>query len=73
MEKKAFENIVGRGENAGNQLFLLFPQCFLFLPRQILNCLVTFILSSANAFNLVMSKNLLFGKELNAASSNAFK
>ena len=22
------ENIVGRGENAGNQHFLLFPQCF---------------------------------------------
>ena len=25
----AFENIVGKGENAGNQHFLLFPQCFL--------------------------------------------
>ena len=23
------ENIVGKGENAGYQLFLLFPQCFL--------------------------------------------
>ena len=22
------ENIVGKGENAGNQHFLLFPQCF---------------------------------------------
>ena len=22
------ENIVGKGENAGNQQFLLFPQCF---------------------------------------------
>ena len=22
------ENIVGKGENAGYQLFLLFPQCF---------------------------------------------
>ena len=28
-EKKPFENIVGKGENAGNQHFLLFPQCFL--------------------------------------------
>ena len=27
--KEAFENIVGKGENAGNQHFLLFPQCFL--------------------------------------------
>ena len=25
---KAFENIVGKGENAGDQHFLLFPQCF---------------------------------------------
>ena len=24
----AFENIVGKGENAGNQHFLLSPQCF---------------------------------------------
>ena len=26
--KKPFENIVGKGENAGNQHFLLFPPCF---------------------------------------------
>ena len=26
--RKAFENLVGKGENAGNQHFLLFPQCF---------------------------------------------
>ena len=25
----AFENIVGKGEMAGNEQFLLFPQCFL--------------------------------------------
>ena len=31
-EKKAFENIARKGENAGNQHFLLFPQCF--LPNQ---------------------------------------
>ena len=29
------ENIVGKGENAGNQYFLLFPQCFLLFPTQI--------------------------------------
>ena len=33
--KKAFENIVGKGENAGNQHFLLFPQCFLPFLKQI--------------------------------------
>ena len=27
--KRPFENIVGKGENTGNQHFLLFPQCFL--------------------------------------------
>ena len=27
--KKPFENIVGKGENAGNQHFLLFPRYFL--------------------------------------------
>ena len=26
--KKAFENILGKEENAGNQHFLLFPKCF---------------------------------------------
>ena len=35
LEKKAFENIVEKGENAGNQHFLLFPQCFLLFPTQI--------------------------------------
>ena len=36
IEKEAFENIVGKGENAGNQHFLLFPQCILPFPNQIL-------------------------------------
>ena len=29
LSRKPFENIVEKGENAGNQHFLLFPQCFL--------------------------------------------
>ena len=28
-KKKVLENTVGKGENAGNKHFLLFPQCFL--------------------------------------------
>ena len=28
LQKKPFENIMGKGENADNQHFLLFPQCF---------------------------------------------
>ena len=33
--KKPFENIVGKGENAGNQHFLIFTKCFLSVPKQI--------------------------------------
>ena len=29
LRKKALKNNEGKGENAGNQHFLLFPQCFL--------------------------------------------
>ena len=28
-KKKAFKNLAGKGQNAGKQHFLLFPQCFL--------------------------------------------
>ena len=32
-DPKAFENNLGKGENAGNQHFLLFPKCFLTIPK----------------------------------------
>ena len=35
---KMVENIVGKGENAGNQHFLLFPQCFVLFQKQISVC-----------------------------------
>ena len=35
LKKKPFENIVRKRENAGNQHFLLFPQCFLSFQKQI--------------------------------------
>ena len=35
LSKRPFEKIVGKGENAGNQHFLLFPQCFQPYQRQI--------------------------------------
>ena len=35
LEEKPFENIVGKEENAGNQHFLLFPQCFQSYERQL--------------------------------------
>ena len=61
--QKAFENIVGKGENAGNQHFIFFPQSFLLMI--IFTLWVTFILPSANGFNLDQSKIMLLGKELN--------
>ena len=64
LKKKPFENIEGKGENAGNQHFFPFPTVFSTLPRTNFHFSVTFILSSANAFNLDQSKNLLFGKKL---------
>ena len=84
----------------GNQHFLLFPQCFLSIPKEFLLfshiyfvvgkwypafspfstmfsihtkknfcCSVTFILSSANAFNLDQSKISSFGKEFMQCSA----
>ena len=64
---RPFENITGKGENAGNQHFLLFPQCFLPIPKRIF--VLKFHLSSANAFNLDQSKNLSFGKVLRSYST----
>ena len=32
--KEAFENILGKGENAGNQCFLIFPQYSVFYPSK---------------------------------------
>ena len=34
IKEKAFEYNLGKGENAGNQHFLLFSQCFLLIQRQ---------------------------------------
>ena len=52
---------MGKGENAGNQHFLFFPQCFQSSHEQFLIFNPHFILLSANAYQ---SKILSFGKEL---------
>ena len=62
LRKKALEKPMGKGENAGKQHFLLFPQCFLLYRRE-KSSLQHFMLS-ANAFNSELSKKLLFGTEL---------
>ena len=59
LRKTLFENIVGKGENADNQHFLLFSQCFLPCWKPIFEfCLICL---SASAFNLDQYKILLFG------------
>ena len=69
--KKALENTVEKGENAGNQHFLLFPLCFLLYENTKIIILAMLKLSSANAFNLVMSKILSFGKVLSPPFARA--
>ena len=64
LKMKLFEKIVGKGENAGNQHFLLFPHCFQPFPKQTSIFQSQSFLLSTNTFNLTQSKNLLFGKGL---------
>ena len=53
------ENIVGKGENAGNQHFLYFPQYYILpFPKQISFFSITFIFPSANANNLSFGKDV---------------
>ena len=61
LRKTLFENIVGKGENADNQHFLLFSQCFLPCWKQISIFEFCLICLSASAFNLDQYKILLFG------------
>ena len=61
LKMEPVENIVGKGENAGDQHFHLFPQCF--LPIKNFYFQVSFILSSASASNLYRSKKMPFGEE----------
>ena len=63
LKMKPFENIVGKVENAGNQHFLIFPECFLPNPKRIfvfkfhLFCRLQMlsIWTSLKIFNLVKS------------------
>ena len=68
LNQKAFENIVGEGENAGNQHFFHFPYCFYCIRENII--LIALNLLCANGFYLVTTKILLFAKgSLNAPCS----
>ena len=63
--EKYFENIVQKGENAGNKHFLLVQKMVFFYPyKHIFQFWVAFMLSSANPTSLDWFDILLFGKEL---------
>ena len=62
LRKNAFENIVGKGENAVTSIFSFSHSVFYDILKTNFNILVTFMLSSANALNLDQSKILSFGK-----------
>ena len=62
LRKTPLEKIVGKRENAGNQDFLLFPQCFLPFPGQISIFKSFLFCLTLIALNLGHSKKLSFGK-----------
>ena len=68
-----WKNIVGNGEIARNEQFLLFPQCFLPVWRSFVQFSTNLKLYSANSFILEQLKKLSFGKGLNKKGrKNAF-
>ena len=63
LKKKAFENIVRKDENAGNQHFSPLPTMFSTLSEREIVISAIFILWSANALNLDQSEISPFDKE----------
>ena len=62
LKKQSFENIAGKGENAGNQHLLLFPQYLLPFQNQI-SVFISHLFCHLKLFTILnMSKNLLYGK-----------
>ena len=61
--KKYYENIMGKGENAGNQHFLPFPQCFLNLSKK--NCTIWTTFELLSATHAPSESRLTFPKEQN--------
>ena len=65
-KKNTLENIVEKGENAGNQYFVLFPHCFLFNQREkssfqqhLIYCLQMLSIWSAWKFCCLVKRQLL--------------
>ena len=54
LREEAFENILGKGENAGNQHFLIFPKCFPpFPPKNSIFSQFYFVVFKCLEFELV--------------------
>ena len=64
IRKESFENLLGKGENAGNQHFLLFPKGFPPFPRQISIYKSHLFCHLQRPLNFVKSWILSFGKGL---------
>ena len=71
LAKEGFGKHCGKKRKCWEPAFSSFPAMFSILSQREIVTLTTFNLSSANAFTLVMSKNLSFGKGLNMTSSSA--
>ena len=82
LRNKPIEKIVGKGENADDLHFLLLARCLLPYQKTEIAILTRFNLTSANDFNLVLSKILSFGTEstlysidthFNASTTDSFR
>ena len=62
--KRTYENVVGKEENAGNNHFLPFPQCFLPCQRHFFAILAPISIVVCKCFEFGKSNVLSFGKEL---------
>ena len=67
--KKAFENIAEKGENTGNQHFLLFPQCFLIFITEILQYWLP-AFSFSTMFSNLCTRNIIILDPLELSSGN---
>ena len=68
LRKRPFDNIVGKGENAGHQHFLLYPQCFLPIAKHIL-IFRSHLFCRLQVLSIwIQTEKLSFGKELRVNS-----
>ena len=64
LRKKPVENIMGKGENARNQHFLLLPQCFLSLQQKYSSLLVEFYIDVSEYIQIEQVYNSVICNEI---------